>query len=848
MKALGLIAGFEFGLSGMNLLRLSLSPCVVVALSFGSCVWAQSDIDLPVVHVVGALPIPSMAQPLSEIASAVQTATSADVVNSQALELSGFMSQRLGGVYVNEVQGNPYQMDVNYRGFTASPLLGTPQGLSVYMDGVRMNQPFGDVVSWDLIPRAAITNMTLMPGSNPMFGLNTLGGALAIQTKSGLTSPGTLIQTTVGSNQRRSVELEHGGRNDKGLHWFVTGNVFNEEGWRVASPSHVRQAFGKLGWKDGSTDMALTVSHASNALTGNGMQEERMLANDYRSVYTQPDETRNQSTLVNLTGKHAVNDTTLFAGNAYYRTIRTNTLNGDVNDNALDQSVYQLSAADRAALQNAGYTGYPTASAGLNKNNTPFPMWRCIAQALQNDEPGEKCTGLLNRTHTDQRNYGFSGQLTWLDPWMGHRNQFTAGLGYDTNRTQFEQTSQLGYLTPDRCVTGINAYADGMTGGTIDGTPFDNRVNLKGQATTWSVFATDTISLHDRWHLTLAGRYNRTHVVNQDQITPGGGGGSLDGNYVFQRFNPAVGLAFAITPSLSTYVGYSESSRTPTSIELGCADSANPCKLPNAMAGDPPLKQVVSKSWEAGLRGAWSKDTQWTLGVFHTQSMDDILFVASDTATGYGYFKNFGQTLRQGVELGLNSKQGALSYGAHYTWLQATYQSAETLGGSANSSNDASSSGLEGSIRIKPGDAMPLTPKQILKLHVDYQWSDAWRSGVSMTAFGSMFARGNENNQHQANGANYLGSGKTAGYNVINFNASYKSSRDTTWMMNIMNLFNRQYVTAAQLGPTAFNAEGSQFVARPYAAVGAQYPLQNSMFVAPGAPRGVWLSLRHSFN
>ena len=380
----------------MKMLRPSWVSWAVMTLCAGTHAWAQDAVELPVVTIVGTMPIPGMSQPLSEIASAVQTANSKDLADSQALDLSSFMNQRLGGVYVNEVQGNPHQMDVNYRGFTASPLLGTPQGLSVYMDGVRMNQPFGDVVSWDLIPRSAIHNMTLMPGSNPLFGLNTLGGALSVQTKSGLNSPGTSVQTTVGSSQRRSVELEHGGRNDKGLHWFVTGNVFNEEGWREASPSRVRQAFGKLGWKDGATDVALTLSHANNALTGNGMQEERMLANDYRSVYTKPDETKNRSTLLNLTGKHTLNDNTLVAANAYYRTIRTSTLNGDVNEGSLDQSVYQLSAADRTALQSAGYTGYPTAPSGLNKTNTPFPMWRCIAQALQN---ADRKSTRLNSSH-----------------------------------------------------------------------------------------------------------------------------------------------------------------------------------------------------------------------------------------------------------------------------------------------------------------------------------------------------------------------------------------------------------------------------------------------------------------
>jgi len=785
-----------FGLFGMNTRRPSWVSLAVMALCASTGVWAQDAAEWPVVTVVGIMPIPSMSQPLSEIPSAVQTANSADFANSQALDLSSFMNQRLGGVSVNEVQGNPHQMDVNYRGFTASPLLGTPQGLSVYMDGVRMNQPFGDVVSWDLIPRSAIHNMTLMPGSNPLFGLNTLGGALAVQTKSGLTNPGTSVQTTAGSHQRRSVELEHGGRNDKGLHWFVTGNVFNEDGWREASPSRVRQAFGKLGWKDGATDVALTLSHANNALTGNGMQEERMLANDYRSIYTKPDETHNRSTLLNLTGKHVLDDNTLLAGNAYYRTLRTRTLNGDVNDGAL----------------------------GTNFSDA-FPNTTCLQQVQLTGagQADEECTGKINRSSSQQSNYGFSGQVTLLDALAGHKNQFTSGLAYDTNRTDFQQSSEFGYINPDRSVTGTQVMDDSAN------------VHLKGQASTWSVFATDTLSMGDRWHVTLSGRYNRTHMVNADQLLPGGGPGSLDGNHVFQRLNPAIGTTYVWSPALTAYVGYNEGNRTPTSIELGCADPANPCKLPNAMAGDPPLKQVVTKTWEAGLRGAFSRQTQWTAGVFHAQSTDDILFVAAPNASSFGYFKNFGKTQRQGLELGLNSHQGAWKFATHYTWLQATYQSSEMLGGNANSTNTS------GNIAIQPGNTMPLTPKHILKFHADYAWTPAWQTGLSMTAFSGMYARGNENNQHQSDGDAYLGSGRTAGYAVFNATARYAASKDTQWLLNVMNVFNRQYASAAQLGPAAFSANGQQFVS-------SSTREQHAMLVAPGAPRSVWLSMRHSFN
>ena len=200
------------------------------------------------VEVIGTTPLPGVDLLLIEIPAPVQTTIERDIRESGALDIADFLNRRLNGVYVNEVQGNPFQADINYRGYTASPLLGTPQGLSVYMDGVRLNQPFGDVVSWDLIPRIAIASTVLMPGSNPLFGLNTLGGALSIQTKDGRSNPGTSVQAIYGSHVRRAIEFEHGGSSASGLNWYIAGNLFGEDGWRDDSPSDVRQVFGTLGW------------------------------------------------------------------------------------------------------------------------------------------------------------------------------------------------------------------------------------------------------------------------------------------------------------------------------------------------------------------------------------------------------------------------------------------------------------------------------------------------------------------------------------------------------------------------------------------------------------------------
>jgi outer membrane receptor protein involved in Fe transport len=793
------------------------------------------------VEVIETTPLPGLDLTLEQIPAPVQVGTSANIEASGALDLSDFLNRRVTGAFVNEMQGNPFQPDLNYRGYTASPLLGTPQGLSVYMDGVRLNQPFGDVVSWDLIPRMAIGSTTLMPGSNPLFGLNTLGGALSIQTKDGRSDPGTSVRAIYGTGVRRAVEFEHGGSRASGLHWYLAGNLFGEDGWREDSPSDVRQFFGKLGWHQSKSDTALSVGYANNSLTGNGLQDQRLLAQDYASVYTIPDQTDNHSTFLNLTTRRSWSPTLTFSGNVYYRHMHTNTFNGDINDDSLDQSVYQPSAAEQQALAAAGYSGFP--ASGATAANTPFPSWRCIANVLRNDEPAGKCDGLLNRSETTQHNYGVSGQLTWHD-WLTPRNVFTLGAGYDGGRSAFQQSTQLGYLNPDRTITGVDGFADGgVTGGNVDGVPYDNRVNVDGHVNTGSVFASDVLPIGNAWYVTLSARYNHTSTNNADRLNPGGGPGSLDGDRQYGRLNPAAGVTFSPSRSVNLYAQYSEGSRAPTSIELGCADPNEPCKLPNALAGDPPLDQVVTRTWEAGARGGHGIVT-WNAGVFHAQNSDDILFVSS-TQTGFGYFKNFGRTRRQGIELGINAHKGRLGGGVGYTLLDATFQSAETVDGTGNSSNDAGN-GLEGTIDVQPGDRMPLISRHMAKAFADVAVTSKLSLDIDLIAASGMYARGNENNLSQVVSPYYLGPGTTPGYGIVNIGGRYQINKWLQLLAQLNNVFDTHYYTAAQLQPTGFTATGT-FIARPFPAVNGDFPLQQAAFYAPGAPITYWVGTRVKF-
>jgi len=797
------------------------------------------------VDVVAVSPLAGTDLTKDQIAAPVQTATAADVQSSGALDLSDFMNRRINGVYLNEMQGNPFQPDVNFRGYTASPLLGTPQGISVYLDGVRQNQPFGDVVSWDLIPKNAISDITLIPGSDPLFGLNTLGGALSVQTKDGVTNPGLDGSVTYGASGRKAVQADWGGGKATGFNWFFAGNAFHESGWRFDSPSDVRQGFGRLGWRNDKTDLALTMSYAYNTLYGSGTQDYRLLLTNYTGLYSLPDITANRAPAFNLIVRHTFNDKLTFSGNAWFRNIRTEGLNANLNTNSFDESVYQPSAKEQAALAAAGYTGFPTS--GATAATTPFPKWRCIANVLLQNDPSDRCDGLIIFSKQVQNEYGASGQFTWQTSTRAGRNQFSAGGSLDKGSVDYTQNTQYGYIDATRAVIGVAAWQDGSTAN-----PVDSRVNLHGLTPNGSAFFTDTLTIAQTVNISASGRFNRFSVNNTDRLNPVAGPGSLDGNYVFSRFNPALGVTWSPVSMVNAYASYTQGSRAPTAIELGCADPANPCSLPNALASDPPLQQVVTSTWEAGIRGKQER-MNWNASAFRAENRNDILFVSS-IQTGTGYFQNFAKTRREGFDADVDGRMGRVTWGLAYTFLSATYQSTEAVNGSANNTSDtalAGGPGLPGNIYIHPGNRIPLIPKQTGKVYADFRVTSKLRLDISEIVISSSYARGNENNAYKADGVFYLGPGVSPGYAITNFRAHYDLTKRLQLAVQVDNVLNREYYTSAQLANTGLSAQGT-FLARPFSAYtsgpnAGAYPLQSATFFTPGAPRRAWAELRLKF-
>lgn len=274
-------------------------------------------------------PLPGLGLTKEEIPANVQSISAKEIKDAHSLSMTDLFNTKLQGVTVNDYQGNPFQMDIQYRGFTAGPQIGTPQGLSVFIDGIRVNEPFGDVVNWDMIPMNAIAGVDLFPGSNPIFGLNTLGGSFALKTKDGFNNTAMDAEVLAGSFGRKQLQMENGWNNGT-IAFFGAASLFDENGWRDNSPSEVNQLFGKASYRGDKLDLHFSTLIVDTNLVGNGLIPSEEYRQDREGVFTAPDTTENRLQQFQLAGAYQVNDTFSITGQVYRRSSRRDSQGADV--------------------------------------------------------------------------------------------------------------------------------------------------------------------------------------------------------------------------------------------------------------------------------------------------------------------------------------------------------------------------------------------------------------------------------------------------------------------------------------------------------------------------------------
>ena len=755
------------------------------------------------VEVIGTTPAHGVGLPEELIPFNVQTATSEDLDRSQSLGLTDFMNRNLGSITINDAQNNPLQADVQYRGYTLSPLLGLPQGLAVYQNGVRINEPFGDSMNWDLVPEASIGGINLIGGANPIFGLNTLGGALSITTKDGFTHTGNQFESYGGSFERIVNTVESGGNNGK-WGYYITANYFDEDGWRDASPSDAYTIFSAVSYRHGDSTLDITLNHADTNLIGNGSSPIELLALDRAAVFTSPDITENKMTMINFSGTQWLKQTIQLSGNIFYRKNETDSFNGDGTEFEDDGAGELEEDGDDVEDQNGN---------GISSTNAN----------------GTSRDAINNISNREQEGFGANIQATILNDLMGHENQFIFGTSYQQGLIDHFAIIEIASLA---CTsTGADctlANADRSTVGTNIFVP-EEGTNIRAHNRTWSLFTTDTFSVNEKLSVTASARYNNTHIVlgdrtSQSNLTSPENPALLNGEHDFDRINPAFGFTYNFNYSNGIYGSYSESSRAPTPIELLCADINAPCSLPNAFLADPPLEQVVTKSFEGGLRGTLKNGIDYTVSVYHSTNNDDIIFGSvGGTTSSRGFFRNVGDTQRVGTEFGLSGiLKEKIDWYFNYSFIEATFED-NFNGVSAQhpSRIDLNGDGTANEIQVEAGDRIPGIPEHSIKIGGTYNLNDRFSIGVGGIYNSDQVLRGDESNQLAT----------VDDYFVVNVNSTYKINKNFSFFAKINNLFDTDYETFGLLG------EADEIFAA----------FDDARFLGAGAPIAIFVGLRATF-
>ncbi len=754
--------------------------------------------------VVEATALPGTSIDADKVPGTVQSLTSSDLTREGMASLTTALESQLGSVNVNDNLDDPFQADILYRGFEGSPVLGTPEGLAVYQNGVRINEAFGDTVNWDLIPDLAIDRVDIV-SSNPVYGLNALGAGVSVTMKNGFSYTGGDAELTGGSFGLRSAALQYG-VNSGTFGFYVGGRALDDTSWRDFSPDSVRQLYTAFSARTDRLSLDLSYALADNWLQGQGAAPVQELAINRSLVFTGPQNNVDRLNFLTLNGSFKATDTLSLQSVVYYREYEQNVSNG----NTTNYMECTPPAESGLLCQPDGSTPL-TNAAGMN---LPDISDGGTVPIGENDFESIRAYGR-----------GVALQATETAPILGHDNLFSIGTTLDYARVGFFSGAQIGVINPQLIVESSDLIVDTPENSAAaiangDATPID----LEALNKDFGAYLTDTFNVTPAFSLTASGRYNLANIDLEDQL-----GTNLTGNNRYTHFNPAFGGAYKILPVMTAYAGFTENNRAPTASEIECSNPSQPCLLPSNLAGDPPtLRQVIAHTFELGLRGTVrgasdsASELSWNLDVFRTNLDNDIYGIA--TSVSSGFFANIGSTRRQGVEASLNYRTGSWSSYFDYSYIDATFESPLTLPSPSNPFQDAN-----GNIEVNPGDRLPGIPQHRLKVGLDYDILPQWTAGASLVLVSDQYYFGDESNQL----------GPMPGYHVVELHSSYKVSRRFEVFASIDNLFNAKYATYGILSdPTGIGTPGI-----PPGAV-TNGPGVDNRFESPAAPFSVYGGFR----
>jgi iron complex outermembrane recepter protein len=721
---------------------------------------------------VTATAIPGASIDIDKIPGNVQILNAGDLTRDGSASLTDALNSNLSSININDDLDDPFQPDILYRGFEASPVLGTPQGLAVYQNGVRINEAFGDTVNWDLFPDIAIDKVELV-SSSPVYGLNALGGAISITMKNGFTYQGADLELSGGSFGQRALSAQ-AGFNTGAFGFYVAGRALDWDGWRQFSDDRMREFYAVASMHTDIVTLDLSFTRADNMMNGQGPTPLQELAANRSLVFTGPQSNINTLDFFTLNGTLKLTDSWSLQSVLYYRNYAQTVSNGNTTD----------------------YESCTNGAGSLCQPDGVTPLTNAAGQTLPDiSDGGANVIGENDYEMIHAWSRGITLQASDNESFAGFANQLTLGAALDYASTSFYTGTQVGLLSTSLLVLPSNLIVDtpeNSASADANGDPTPVSVDSVNKSV--GIFLTDTFNVTPDLAVTASARYNISHINLADQL-----GSNLSGYNRFVHFNPAIGATYKILPTMTLYGGFSGNTRTPTASEIECSNPLTPCLLPTNLAGDPPnLRQVISHTSELGLRGKLpavagaDSELSWNVSVFRTLLKDDIYGIAMSVSQGF--FQNIGDTRRQGVEAGFSYKTPSWSAYANYSFVQAEFRSPLLVPSPSNPYQDAN-----GDIQVLPGDRLPGIPEHRLKLGVDYNILPAWRVGAALNLVSSFYYVGDESNQLAP----------IPGYTTVNLHTTYKPISHLEVFATVNNLFNRKYGTWGILSdPTGVNAPG----------------------------------------
>ena len=427
--------------------RINFSFASLLVLSTSHALSQEKTYMAPDVNIISVTPVQGSGLNIDRVPGKVQSINREVIGKKKNFSITETLNREASGISLFNLNSSPMQNDINFRGYVSGPLLGTAQSIAVYQNGMRVNESFGEVVQWDLVPDFAINNMQIFTGGDPIFGQNAIGGAITMEMKNGFNFEGANLTTSGGSYGRTNEIFEYGKQfNNVGI--YVGANFNYDQGWRDQSNSALNTFFGDVRFRpNDDTELFVNFGQAYTDLRGNGAVPLTLMDMEGRdAVYTYPDATHNKNYYANFGGNHFVNDQLSIQGNIYYRHMERRNYNGDEFE-AADcgaQFDYTPANADGILCSELEVGGASDETYLDVAGNTI--RYTALGLELDDDENEIEDIGAVNRSNTKQNQMGLNFQSTYDSDFFEKNNTLITGMTYEYSHNSFASSTELGII------------------------------------------------------------------------------------------------------------------------------------------------------------------------------------------------------------------------------------------------------------------------------------------------------------------------------------------------------------------------------------------------------------------